>query len=78
MSIDVNWSERINELCYIGGIFNSRGVEELVESMDCVNSKLNLAGNYAPLALRDTLMSKRVGEMSMNLVLLGELKLWKF
>lgn len=59
MSIDVNWSERINELCYIGGIFNSRGVEELVESMDCVNSKLNLAGNYAPLALRDTLMSKK-------------------
>ena len=59
MSIDVKWEIRKNEVCYIGGIFNSRGVGELVDAMDEVNAVLNLAGNYSPLELRDILMSKK-------------------
>lgn len=59
MSVDVKWETRKSEVCYIGGIFNSRGVEELVDAMDEVNAVLNLAGNYSPLELRDKLISKK-------------------
>ena len=59
MSLDVKWETRKNEICYIGGIFNSRGVGELVDAMDNVNATLNLAGNYSPLELRDILLNKK-------------------
>lgn len=59
INIDIPWEKRKNEICYVGGIFNSRGVEQLVDAMESVNVRLNLAGNYSPEALRETLIRKK-------------------
>jgi glycosyltransferase involved in cell wall biosynthesis len=59
ININVSWTERKNEICYVGGIFNSRGVEELVDAMELVDSRLNLAGNYSPPSLREILLNKK-------------------
>lgn len=59
MSIDVKWENRKNEICYIGGIFISRGILELVDAMELVDTKLNLAGNYDSSSLRENLIEKK-------------------
>lgn len=53
------WENKFNEICYIGGITEVRGVCELVESLEFVpNVRLNLAGNYSPESFRDELIKK--------------------
>ena len=58
LSIDVDWEKRKNEVCYVGGIFISRGIAELIDAMNEVDARLNLAGNYAPISLRESLMDR--------------------
>ena len=48
-----------SEICYIGGISKERGIVELIESLDCVNVKLNLAGGFSSSTLRKELTLKR-------------------
>ena len=44
---EVKWVERKNEACYIGGITESRGIKEIIRSMQYLDGvKLNLAGNF--------------------------------
>ena len=57
--VNTTWADRKQEICYVGGIFNSRGAEELVDAMENVNARLNLAGNYSPESLRDILIAKK-------------------
>jgi len=41
------WSEKENEVCYVGGIAKIRGIKEVVYSMESVgNVKLNLVGKF--------------------------------
>ncbi|GAB4149473.1 MAG: glycosyltransferase family 4 protein [Bacteroidia bacterium] len=54
-----DWSSRKNEICYIGGIFYSRGAVELIDALEKTNTRLNLAGNYSPESLRNVLISKK-------------------
>lgn len=50
------WENRKNEICYIGGITQIRGVKELVESLKYnPETRLNLAGNYSPESFREEL-----------------------
>lgn len=56
---DVKWEERKNEICYVGGIFPSRGVEELIDALEMTDTRLHLAGNYSPESFRDTLVAKK-------------------
>lgn len=52
----VSWDNRKNEVCYIGGITEIRGIKELVESLKYnAEVTLNLAGKYSPDSFRDDL-----------------------
>ena len=52
------WENRKNEICYIGGITEIRGIKELVASLpNNQEIKLNLAGNYSPTSFRDELVN---------------------
>lgn len=48
-----NWSEKRNEICYVGGITKIRGNVEVVKALEGLEVKLNLAGDYSPVELRD-------------------------
>ncbi len=40
--------KKLNQICYVGGLFPTRGVKELVEAMELTNATLELAGNFSP------------------------------
>lgn len=47
LSNDTAWSERKDEVCYVGAIAQSRGIKEIVRSMGYVEgARLNLAGKF--------------------------------
>lgn len=54
-NVNTNWKDKKNEICYVGGIFASRGIVELVEALELLEVKLNLAGNFSPESLRNKL-----------------------
>ncbi len=58
-NILIPWESRKNEICYVGGITVIRGINELIKVMDKIPYRLNLAGSYSPLILRDKLVSIR-------------------
>lgn len=48
------WSERKDEICYIGGLTEIRGIKEIVQAMQHHASlKLNLAGTFSPIEFRE-------------------------
>ena len=48
LSNSVNWSEKKNEVCYVGTIGHVRGIIELVKAMEYTNEiKLNLVGTFS-------------------------------
>jgi glycosyltransferase involved in cell wall biosynthesis len=47
LSNDVSWSEKKNEVCYVGGIAELRGIKELVKALEFApDIQLNLAGEF--------------------------------
>lgn len=45
---DLGWQSKKNEVCYVGGITEIRGIKQLVEAFTYLkNVKLNLAGKFA-------------------------------
>jgi len=47
LSSNISWSDKKDEVCYIGGIAKIRGIKEIVTAMEFTgNIKLNLAGNF--------------------------------
>jgi glycosyltransferase involved in cell wall biosynthesis len=43
-----NWDDKNNEVCYLGGIAEIRGIKEVVKSLSfALNAKLNLAGRFS-------------------------------
>lgn len=58
MPVPVLWSDKADEVCYIGGIFKTRGAVEMVNAMTGLdNTRLNLAGSFSPQSLRSELMN---------------------
>lgn len=51
-----DFAGKANEVCYIGGIFHSRGAVEIVKAIGLTNYRMNLAGNFSPESLRDELV----------------------
>ncbi len=41
-----DWNRRKNELCYIGSLTKVRGILEMIEALQMVDSRLNLAGHW--------------------------------
>lgn len=57
-SVNTSWKDKKNEICYVGGIFASRGIVELVDALGSLEVRLNLAGNFSPATLRNKLTGK--------------------
>lgn len=47
-----------NEICYAGSITQIRGIEELIDSIENISIRLNLAGKFESDSFRDKLMNK--------------------
>jgi len=48
LSNDTPWSQRKDEVCYVGGISETRGIKEIVKAMEFTsNIRLNLAGTFS-------------------------------
>tara|TARA_B110000902_G_scaffold175948_1_gene199655 strand:+ start:50 stop:1150 length:1101 start_codon:yes stop_codon:yes gene_type:complete len=47
LSNDIPWSNKNQEICYVGGIARIRGVLEIIKSLNNKNFKLNLAGEFS-------------------------------
>jgi len=50
-----NWDKKENAVCYIGSIYHTRGVFELIKSLENTDVKIHLAGNYNSEDLREKL-----------------------
>jgi glycosyltransferase involved in cell wall biosynthesis len=50
---DLPWTQKHNEVCYVGGISTIRGIREIVQGFEFVNSaaRLNLGGRFIEPAL---------------------------
>lgn len=50
-----SWSQRQNQLCYVGGITEIRGIREILKSIEGTDIKLHLAGVVSPPEFYDQL-----------------------
>jgi glycosyltransferase involved in cell wall biosynthesis len=52
-------ADKVNYICYVGGISKNRGIKELVEALELTNNKvvLNLAGNFESIAFEKEIRS---------------------
>ncbi|MDD2981790.1 MAG: glycosyltransferase family 4 protein [Crocinitomicaceae bacterium] len=54
------WSEKQQEICYVGGLTKIRGIVEIVEALQFTPEvKLNLAGKFSPESFRNQVTSLR-------------------
>jgi len=48
LNLNVPWSDKVNEICYLGGIAQIRGIKEVIKSLGYTEgTKLNLAGKFS-------------------------------
>ena len=58
LSNDISWSEKRNEVCYVGEIAQIRGIKEIVKAMEYTeNIKLILAGDFSEEAVENEVKS---------------------
>ena len=50
LSNDSEWSKRIDQACYIGGLRNTRGISEIIEACGKTGLPLKLAGPWQPVS----------------------------
>jgi len=55
----VEWRNRKNHICYIGGITRIRGIVELMKALEYVDTVLHLAGNFENEKLKKEVMSMK-------------------
>lgn len=54
LSNDTLWSEKKDEVCYVGGIAQIRGIKEIVHAMEFISDiKLNLVGVFSEKAVEE-------------------------
>lgn len=58
LMISANWEEKLNEICYVGGLSENRGIGELVDALQYIDTKLNLAGNFSEAKFGNKIKSK--------------------
>jgi glycosyltransferase involved in cell wall biosynthesis len=59
LSEHTDWAKKKNEVCYIGGISAIRGIAQVVDAMSGIEGvRLNLAGTFSPLSLRNSIITK--------------------
>jgi len=68
LSNDTPWSEKKDEVCYVGAIGEVRGIKEMVKAMEFTNkAKLNLGGHFAEKNVEEEVKSyigwKNVNEL---------------
>ncbi|WP_417328165.1 glycosyltransferase family 4 protein [Halarcobacter sp.] len=68
LSNDVLWEEKKDEVCYVGGIAEIRGIKEVIKAMESsINTRLNLVGTFSEKELEEETKSylgwKRVNEL---------------
>lgn len=55
--IHTKWSERKNDVCYIGAITDTRGIKEIVKAVESVNCNFQLAGDFSNDVLKKEIES---------------------
>jgi len=56
LSNDTPWSEKKDEVCYVGGISEVRGIKELVKAMEfTTKARLNLVGTFSEKSVEEDL-----------------------
>lgn len=55
---EVNWDNKEQVVCYVGGIGQIRGINEMVEAIGMTDYHLLLAGNFASSEERNTVINK--------------------
>lgn len=54
LSNEIPWSDKKDEVCYVGGIAEIRGIKEVVKAMEfTTNTKLNLVGAFSEKAVEE-------------------------
>ncbi|MDJ0696057.1 glycosyltransferase family 4 protein [Mastigocoleus sp. MO_188.B34] len=54
---EINWEEKEKAVCYVGGIWEQRGIYEMVKAIGQTNTKLLLAGNFSSTEQRNKVVS---------------------
>lgn len=54
---ETDWSQKTKAACYIGGINEIRGANEMVEAIGQTRAKLFVGGKFSPQSLKDKLMT---------------------
>ncbi|MDL0088300.1 glycosyltransferase family 4 protein [Campylobacter gastrosuis] len=63
LSNDILWSEKKDEICYVGGITKIRGIIQILEAMKYVDYKLNLVGSFDSDDLKN-IVEKTISELN--------------
>lgn len=54
LSSETKWNEKADEVCYVGGIAEQRGIKEIVKSMGYVSKgTLNLVGQFSKVSVEE-------------------------
>jgi len=54
LSNDIQWNQKKDEVCYVGGITKFRGIKEVVKAMEFTTGiKLNLVGDFSQKSVED-------------------------
>jgi glycosyltransferase involved in cell wall biosynthesis len=52
---EVDWDQKEKAVCYIGGLNQIRGANEMIEAMGKTNVKMFIGGNFSPKSLKEVL-----------------------
>ncbi len=62
----LNWSDKKNEICYVGGISEIRGINELINALEFIDKcKLNLVGEFSVISTKEYSM-QTIGWRNIN------------
>ncbi len=59
VNITQSWKNRLNEICYIGSISEVRGIREIVKSLEFLDLKLHLAGEFVNRELENEIKKEK-------------------
>ncbi len=57
--VSINWSNKKDDVCFIGGMTEIRGIRELIDAMEDLPYKLHLVGKFTPPSFRDKCMQSK-------------------
>lgn len=75
--VQSDWGIKKNEICYIGSITEMRGIIEIISALEHVDARLNLAGEFSPIELKDKLMNSKGWNQVNNYGYVGREKIYE-